>query len=89
MSETDAGVWGETFIDQAEAEFKARAVFGALTPETLDASTRGNGMIVHWKKGQGGIFTAATHANGLRALSTMTPKSSKSRKTFWMRVGTA
>ena len=37
--ETDAGVWGETlYIDQAEAEFKARAVFGALTPETLNTS---------------------------------------------------
>jgi hypothetical protein len=59
--ETDTGVWGETlYIDQADAEFKARAVFGALTPETLDASTRGNGMIVHWKKGQGEVFTAAT-----------------------------
>lgn len=36
------------------------ALYGKVTPETLDACTRGNGMIVHWHKGAGEVFTAAT-----------------------------
>ena len=59
--EADHGVWGETlYIGSADAAFKAKALFGELTPETLDASQRGNGMIVSWKRGQGEVFTAAT-----------------------------
>jgi hypothetical protein len=59
--ENDTGAWGETlYIGAADAEFKAKALFGAVTPETLDASARGNGMIIHWQKGRGEIFTAAT-----------------------------
>ena len=33
---------------------------GKVTPEALDSARRGNGMIVHWRKGAGEIFTAAT-----------------------------
>lgn len=59
--EADHGVWGETlYIGSAEAEWKAQALYGDLTPETLDRSTRGNGVIVHWPKGKGEVFTAAT-----------------------------
>ena len=59
--EADHGVWGETlYIGSADAAFKARALFREVTPETLDASHRGNGMIVSWKRGKGEIFTAAT-----------------------------
>ena len=59
--EADTGVWGETLhIGSADAAFKAQALFGAVTPETLDACSRGNGMIIHWQKGAGEIFTAAT-----------------------------
>lgn len=59
--EADTGIWGETlYIGSADAAFKAQALFGKVTPETLDACTRGNGMIVHWPKGAGEIFTAAT-----------------------------
>lgn len=59
--EVDHGVWGETlYIGAADAAFKATALYGEVTPETLDACARGNGMIVSWKRGKGEIFTAAT-----------------------------
>lgn len=59
--EADHGVWGETlYIGSADAEFKARALYGEVTSETLDACKRGNGMIINWKRGKGEIFTAAT-----------------------------
>lgn len=55
------GVWGETaYIADADAMFKARALFGEVTPETLDRSSRGNGAIVHWHRGEGEVFTAGT-----------------------------
>jgi hypothetical protein len=59
--EADTGVWGETlYIGSADAAFKAKTLFGEVTPDTLDACARGNGMIVHWPKGKGEVFTAAT-----------------------------
>lgn len=59
--ETDAGIWGETlYIGLAEAAFRALALHGEATPRTLDAVSRGNGVVVHWKKGQGEVFNAAT-----------------------------
>ena len=59
--EADTGVWGETlYIGSADAAFKAMALYGEITPETLDACARGNGMIIHWPKGKGEVFTAAT-----------------------------
>ena len=55
------GTWGETaYIGDGDARFKAQAVYGAVTPETLDRSTRGNGVILHWQRGQGEVFTAGT-----------------------------
>jgi len=55
------GIWGETrYIGQTDAEFKAQVLYGEVTDETLDASARGNGMIVSWKRGKGEVFTAAT-----------------------------
>ena len=45
--EADHAVWGETlYIGAADAGFKARALHGAVTAQTLDACTRGNGVIV-------------------------------------------
>ncbi|WP_421589932.1 N,N-dimethylformamidase beta subunit family domain-containing protein [Shinella sp. M27] len=59
--ETDNRIWGETqYIGASDAAFKAQSLYGAVTPETVDASARGNGMIVHWAKERGEIFTAAT-----------------------------
>lgn len=59
--EADHGNWGETlYIGSADAAFKAQALFGEVTPETLDACKRGNGMIISWPRGKGEIFTAAT-----------------------------
>jgi hypothetical protein len=59
--EADHGVWGETlYIGSADAAFKAQVLFGEVTPKTLDACHRGNGMIVSWRRGAGQVFTAAT-----------------------------
>ncbi|TMV08598.1 hypothetical protein FGK63_05610 [Ruegeria sediminis] len=59
--EPDHGTWGETvYIGSADAAFKALSLFGEITPETLDRSTRGNGVIVSWKRGKGEVFTAGT-----------------------------
>lgn len=59
--EADHGVWGETlYIGSSGAAWKAQALHGEITPETLDQAVRGNGMIIHWSKGKGEVFTAAT-----------------------------
>lgn len=59
--EADHGTWGETlYIGTADAAFNAQVLFGEVTPETLDACMRGNGMIISWHRGKGEIFTAAT-----------------------------
>ena len=59
--EPDRSIWGETmYIGSADAAFIAEKLFGELNSETLDRSTRGNGVMVHWKREHGEIFTAAT-----------------------------
>ena len=59
--EADHQVWGEhLYIGDADGKWKAQAIFGEVTPETIDKAKRGNGMIIHWDKGAGEIFTAAT-----------------------------
>lgn len=67
--EADFGIWGEeTFIADHDLRFLARALHGAETPETLDRVRRGSGMIVHFTRGRGEVFNAATceWVNGLR-----------------------
>ena len=59
--EPDHSIWGETaYIGSADAAFKAQTLFGEVTDETLDRSTRGNGVIVSWQRGKGEVFNAAT-----------------------------
>jgi hypothetical protein len=59
--EPSHGTWGETiYIGDGDAQFKAQTLFGEITPETIDRSTRGNGVIVHWDRGKGEVFNAAT-----------------------------
>ena len=59
--EPDHQIWGETsYIGSADAEFKARALFGEVTAETLDRATRGNGAMVYWQRGEGEVFCAGT-----------------------------
>ena len=59
--EPDHGIWGETlYLGDADAAFKAQALFGDVTPETLDRASRGNGVILNWRRGQGEVFTAGT-----------------------------
>ncbi len=66
--EPDKGIWGETlYIGDSDARFKAKSLFGTVTPETIDRSTRGNGVILYWQRGKGEVFTAGTceWVNGL------------------------
>ncbi len=59
--ETDEHVWGETlFIGSDDGAWKARALYGEITPETLERAGKGCGMIVHFESGAGEVFTAAT-----------------------------
>ena len=59
--EPDHGIWGETlYLGDGDARFKAQALYGKVTPETLDRSTRGNGVILSWTRGKGAVFTAGT-----------------------------
>ena len=59
--EANHGIWGETlYIGSADAVWKARALYGEDSPETLERVSRGNGVIIHWRRGKGEIFTAAT-----------------------------
>ncbi len=59
--EADHGVWGETlYIGREGAVWKADALYGDTSDETVGRGERGSGMIIHWKKGAGEVFTAAT-----------------------------
>lgn len=59
--EPDHGLWGETlFIADDDAAFKAEAMEQQVTPESIDRATRGNGVMLHWKRGRGEVFAAAT-----------------------------
>ena len=42
------------------SEYKARILHGAVDDQALDASRRGNGVIIFWPRGEGAVFTAAT-----------------------------
>lgn len=60
-AEADHQIWGETlYIGDGGAIWKAQALFGRTDPDTLESVTRGNGMMVHFHKGKGEVFTAAT-----------------------------
>ncbi len=59
--EADHGVWGkQLYIGGSDCAWKARALFGAETSETMERAARGNGVMIHWRRGQGEVFTAAT-----------------------------
>ncbi len=59
--EADHSVWGETlYIGSSGCAWKAKALYGKVSPELFDKAARGNGMIVHWPRGKGEVFTAAT-----------------------------
>jgi hypothetical protein len=61
MAEADHEVWGEhLYVGSREVAWKASTLFGEITPETLERSKRGNGVMIHWPRGKGEVFTAAT-----------------------------
>jgi hypothetical protein len=66
--EADFGDGDFLFIGDLDAAFLAETFYGEATPEAMDKVARGSGMIVHFKKGKGEVFTAATceWVNGLR-----------------------
>jgi len=59
--EDDEDIWGETlFIGTEDGSWKANALYGEVTPETLERAGRGAGMIVSWRRGKGEVLTIAT-----------------------------
>ncbi|MBT6826946.1 MAG: hypothetical protein HOA60_12470, partial [Rhodospirillales bacterium] len=59
--EADHHIWGETlYIGDEDGLWIADALYGNTSPETMAKVTRGNGMIVHFSKGKGEVFTAGT-----------------------------
>jgi hypothetical protein len=60
-TEADFDLWGESlYIDDLDCAFLAETLHGEDTPQNRDKVTRGNGMIVHFKRGSGEVFTAGT-----------------------------
>ena len=59
--EADHGVWGETlYIGEEGGRWEAAALHGDPTEEQIASAARGNGVIVHWPRGRGEVFTAGT-----------------------------
>ncbi|MEM7074867.1 MAG: N,N-dimethylformamidase beta subunit family domain-containing protein [Pseudomonadota bacterium] len=59
--EADHGIWGETlYIGQADARWLAGALRGGQSDAAYDRAVRGNGVMVHWHRGRGEVFNAAT-----------------------------
>jgi hypothetical protein len=60
-TEADFDLWGEElYIDDLDCAFIAKTLHGVDTPETHDKVTRGNGMIVNFKRAAVEVFTAGT-----------------------------
>ena len=60
-TEADFGIWGETlYLGDEDCAFLAETMHGEDTPANRDKVTRGNGMVVHFSKGKGEVFTAGT-----------------------------
>ena len=60
VNEADHGGNDKLFIGNDDAEFTARALHGAVTPQTVEHCKRGSGMIALFERGQGNVFTAGT-----------------------------
>lgn len=59
--EADHGVWGEElYIGNREVAWAARVLYGDATAGNIAKAARGNGVMIHWLKGKGEVFTAAT-----------------------------
>lgn len=60
-AEADHGIWGETpYIGANEVAPTARELYGEATEENCGRVSRGNGVMVHWHRGEGEVFNAAT-----------------------------
>ena len=59
--EADHGTWGETrYIGADDAVFRALALDGSDSPDARASAARGNGVMIHWRRGRGQVFNAAT-----------------------------
>ncbi|MCV2866048.1 N,N-dimethylformamidase beta subunit family domain-containing protein [Albidovulum sediminicola] len=59
--EADHGTWGETrYIGGEDAVFRSLSLTGMDTAETRASAARGNGVMIHWQRGKGAVFNAAT-----------------------------
>ena len=59
--EADHAIWGEhLYIGDDDLYWMAGALHGSVKPETLDKCARGNGVLIHWPRGRGEVFHAAT-----------------------------
>lgn len=59
--EADHGIWGESLlVGDAQVAWRAETLFGVVTDDTMDRASRGNGVIIHWPRKRGEVFTAAT-----------------------------
>ncbi len=60
-AEANHGIWGETlYIKDDDGLWKAQALLGDVSPDVVARACRGSGMIVHFTRGRGEVFTAAT-----------------------------
>lgn len=50
----------DPFIGREDAAAVAQALYGEVTPETLDRVSRGAGMIAHYQRGAGEVLNAAS-----------------------------
>jgi len=60
VAEADHANEHKLFIGDDDVRFVATALYGKVTPETIDRCSRGAGMIALFEHGQGCVFTAGT-----------------------------
>ena len=68
-AEADFDLWGEDrYIGDADHVYLAEILHGDRSRQSLEKAERGNGMIVHFRRGDGEVFTAGCceWVNGLR-----------------------
>ncbi len=59
--ETNQQLWGEEYyIGDSETHWIAEQIYRDQSPETIDKVKRGNGVMIHWSRGKGEVFNAAT-----------------------------
>jgi hypothetical protein len=61
MAESEfAGEESRYYVGESDLRYRAEALEGTVTPETLRKHRHGSGMVVHMSKGRGEVFTAGS-----------------------------